>query len=274
MTLSELRESLSDDVPSLEDVINIFLSRPRSTWQELPPDTTDKDRWPWRLRRQLSLLRRPLVQLSASEVDPRILITPGLLRDAMFYTLSGYYEGSFQHAQLKTSKMRSWVGNIARRRGQEFAEKVSKQVTKLGWQCNTEVPVRRILTGRENAGLGDIDVLAWHEEQSKVLLVECKHLYFAKSVGELAEQIKDYRGRLREGKPDDMLKHINRTNAILADLPALSAFLKLPNELSVSSWVIFRFPVPVQQAWSEGSGNVQVGTYEDLPEILANALLD
>jgi len=59
------------------------------------------------------------------------------------------------------------------------------------------------------AELGDIDVLAWKGDE-EVLVIECKRLQLARTVAEMAEVCKRFRGDLS----DDLGKHLRRVKWI------------------------------------------------------------
>ena len=158
---SMLADRLRRELPEWEEVAESLVLRSRPSWRTVPAGFLEKDLWPWRFRRQLSLLRRPLVQFDMGS-DPELLVAPGLVRDALAYTLSGYYEGSFLHAQLTSDAMRSWFGTVATERGHDFTKTVADKARRLGWESQPKVPVRRILAGRGNDRFGDIDVLCWN----------------------------------------------------------------------------------------------------------------
>ena len=62
-----------------------FTLMPRSQWDEnAPANGKQKDWYPWRFNRRLSILRRPLVQFSV-ESDPDVLIMPSLLAGTLDY---------------------------------------------------------------------------------------------------------------------------------------------------------------------------------------------
>jgi hypothetical protein len=114
---SELSGRLQGELPQWERIAESLVVRPRRSWRTIPKGFLPKDLWPWRFRRRLSLLRRPLVQLDEDR-DPELLIVPGLVRDAVAYTVAGYCDGSFLHVQLASREMRSWFGTVADERGQ------------------------------------------------------------------------------------------------------------------------------------------------------------
>jgi len=55
----------------------------REKWHTVPDGYDDKDRQPWRYRRRLSVLRRPLIQID-DEPDPTLMFAPGLCVKALF----------------------------------------------------------------------------------------------------------------------------------------------------------------------------------------------
>jgi hypothetical protein len=265
---SMLAHRLRRELPEWEEIAESLVLRSRPSWRTVPAGFSAKDLWPWRFRRQLSLLRRPLVQLDAGP-DPELIVAPGLVRDALAYTFAGYYEGSFLHAQLTSDAMRSWFGTVATERGNAFTKTVADKARRPGWESQPEVPVRRILAGRGNDRFGDIDVLCWNAMRRRALLLECKDLHFHKSLGEMAEQIQDFRGRVTGTKRDQMRKHIDRTEAIRGNLRALQNYLGCQDELEVESWVVFRHPVPVLLSWIQGDLGVRVTTFDRLSEVLS-----
>ncbi|MCA9234033.1 MAG: hypothetical protein KDA44_01085 [Planctomycetales bacterium] len=270
MKKSQLGQIVADEVADWEAVARFFVLKTRPRWRDLPTESDEKDFQPWRFRRKLSLLRRPILQLD-DEDDPLLMVAPGLLRDGFGFTFSGYYEGSFPHYQLTSPQMTAWSGAIANKRGEEFAQAVAARMLELGWNADAEVQVRRILPRRENDRYGDLDVLAWDPATCRILLLECKDLHFHKSLGEMAEQVRDYRGIQDGKKRDDMLKHIDRTNVLMAHIPLLQRYLKLDDVPSIRSFIVFRHPVPMVHVPSDAEGVVQLTTFDELKSIFSLA---
>jgi hypothetical protein len=49
----------------------------------------------------------------------------------------------------------------------------------------------------------------------RVLLIECKDVQYRKTLGEVAEQLADFRSEMRsDGKPDLLKKHLNRVEVL------------------------------------------------------------
>ena len=149
---------------------------PRSKWRNIPDGFHSKDIETWRFRRQLSVLRRPLIRLDNSE-NPTYLLAPGLIRDGFGYTVRGYYEGSFPVWHYRSNAMRKWCGDRTVSRGAEFTALVADRIKAMGWRVEkTELKISEILGYRKDpeygdvSKFGDVDVLAWNKEKSECSL--------------------------------------------------------------------------------------------------------
>ncbi|WP_051677570.1 hypothetical protein [Bradyrhizobium sp. URHD0069] len=241
-----------------------LVSRPR--WRNVPDGFDEKDRFPWRFRRRLSLLRKPLIQIDLSD-DPTYILAPGLVRDAVVYMLGNYHRGDYPLWQLKP-KMRSWAGHSRNRMGSAFALKVAERLTELGWKTAVEKKVTEILRTGFDRDYGDVDVLAWNEETSRLLLCECKDLQYRKTEGEIAEQLMDYRGEVDEkGKRDDLRKHLDRMDIITQHIPKLQAFVGMSATPRIEGHLIFRNPVPMQFAWEQMKTRTGLHVFANLDRI-------
>lgn len=246
LTQSELVQLAGDPETGLK-IINELKLAPRSTWRTLPEGFTEKDIAPWRFRRRLSVLRRPLLQIN-NNADPTFIICPGLLREGFASTFTHYYSGSYPDSHLK-SAMRAYAGQIRNKTGSEFNTQVSARMIELGWQTHCEIKLTKILKASLERDYGDIDVLAWREDTRRILIIECKDLQFKKTYGEIAEQLADFRGLTNEkGKNDLLKKHLDRVDLIKSHIQYLAKFLNLADDFSVESHIIFKHPVPMQFA--------------------------
>ncbi|WP_146002904.1 hypothetical protein [Telmatospirillum siberiense] len=237
----------------------------RDDWHTVPAGYEDRDRQPWRYRRRLSVLRKPFIQID-DKPDPTLMIAPGLAHDGMVYTIGNYYRGDFPQGQLKP-KMKSWRGKASAKRGTDFNTEVAERLRALGWQADPDVNMSAIL-GSAFKPLGDIDVLAWNPQSGRVLLIECKDLKYSKTLGEIAEQLADFNGEVREnGKPDDLLKHLNRIDAIRNNLPDLIRLLKFTVAPAPEGQIVFRNPVPMQFAWERLKERISLHLFDGLNEL-------
>ena len=247
-------------------IIEDLIFRPRPHWRDIPAGYDEKDRQPWRFRRRLSVLRKPLIQIDEAD-DPTVVITPGLLRDGLAYTISNYYRGDFPAWQLKRA-MLAWAGSSSDRRGKEFNRAVVAKLRTLGWQAEYEVKITKLLKRGFDQDFGDVDVLAWDKKQNRVLIMECKDLQYRKTYGEIAEQLSDFRGELKpDGKPDDLLRHLDRVDIISRHIDALTEFAGFEVLPRIESHLTFRNPVPVQFALKRMEERIRIHTFEKLEDI-------
>ncbi|MEM8945029.1 MAG: hypothetical protein AAGD11_07590 [Planctomycetota bacterium] len=263
MTKEESISLLGDNGVDGQLIVDLLTTRPRPCWREVPDGIEEKDCDIWRFRRRLSLLRLPIVQLEESD-NPSLLIAPGLLRDSINYCIHNHYEGSFSQEQIKTQSMRSWRGHAVNTRGWKFADDVAMRLGELGWQAEKEVLVTKIVRKTFQKNYGDVDVLAWDLKQSRVLLIECKDLNFHKTTGELAEQLSDFRGIMRNGKPDLLMKHLERCDILREHKADVAKYVKLPDALTIENWIVFRHPVPMLFAWKQHSHKIGIAIYSEL----------
>lgn len=239
---------------------------PRSEWRTVPNGFEERDRFPWRFRRRLSLLRKPFVQLD-NEDDAKLLVAPGLVRDAFVYSVSTYHHGDYPDRHLK-AKMKKWYGAARDRTGHAFAVKVSERLKELGWQTEVEVQVTKLLRKGLPEDHGDVDVLAWRADEARVLLIECKDVQHRKNEGEIAEQLSDFRGEIKpNGKPDLLLKHLKRVELIGAHADAVAMHVGLKQPLALEGHLVFRHPVPMRYAMERLKKNVALKIFSELDRI-------
>ena len=247
-------------------IVNALTLETRPLWKATPSGYDDRDRFPWRFRRRLTILRRPLLQIDHKE-NPTIIMSPAIVREAFAYSVSNFHRGSFPNYQLSLG-MRKWAGRIADTRGRQFAEDVARRLNELGWKTEVDIQITKLLHQRFDRDFGDIDVLAWNPTYRRVLALECKDVQFRKTYGEVAEQLSDFRGELRaNGKPDYLLLHLNRMELIFQHLPKVAAYLKWEVVDTIESHLVFRNPVPMSFALNRLRERVTVSLFDNLEKI-------
>jgi hypothetical protein len=91
---------------------------------------------------------------------------------------------------------------------------------------------------------GDVDALAWDPKSGRVLAIECKDLHFHKTLGEVAEQLSDFRGETRsDGKRDLLRKHLDRIVTMESHKSAIRKRLALEEDPQIEAYVVFKNPV-------------------------------
>ena len=118
---------------------------PRPRWDENNPTNAKRRDWyPWRYNRRLSILRRPLVQLS-NDYDPMVLIMPSILADSMDY-LGQAALGRLPEGLFDSTQMIAYIGYAADKNGHEFNRKVAQRLNTLPLESKAGIepsPVRR-----------------------------------------------------------------------------------------------------------------------------------
>ncbi|WP_319779937.1 hypothetical protein [Maridesulfovibrio sp.] len=269
--LSELNTRILEKTQlSLEatgKIISFLTLRTRKNWKDIPEGYNDKDRQPWRFRRRLSFIRRPILEID-TKTDPTIMIAPGFLRESVIYVLRNYYEGSFPEQQAQTKIMRKWIGKIKNKTGTQFNTEVAERLQKLGWQTKSDVKVTKLLRKGFDKDYGDVDVLAWDNNTKSVLLIECKDLQYHKTLGEVAEQLSDFKGQIKpNGKPDLLKKHLNRMELIQEYPREVAAFVGFDTAPNIQGRLVFRNPVPMQYAWSKMQETIPIFLFDELEQI-------
>lgn len=278
---SELLVALSPKIESevASAVVAEFTLLPRPEWREVPTGYDKKDIQIWRFRRALSAIRRPIVQLDDA-TDPTLMIAPGYVRDCFAYVAGNYFEGTFPDRHYRTAAIRRWHDQRLKDRSDRFANEVAEEIRKAdGWQAETHVEVKSLLQRGKDPEFGDVkrfgdvDVLAWNDEVGRMLIVECKHLYYGKTYGEVAEQLRDYRGKIRidgkREKRDDLRKHLDRLDVIAARQAIVCKTIKIAPSVEIEGWIIFKNPVPMLFAWEEFEHETRIGTFDDILSIVA-----
>jgi len=244
-------------------ILETFCLWARPSWRDVPPSYEDRDRQPWRFRRRLSFLRRPVLDWNTN--SQTLLIAPGMLRDSLGYMFALYNDGDFPAYQL-TPKMAAWQAQANGRRGTLFANELAAALRNDGWSAEVEINVTKLLGCGFGRDYGDVDVLAWRKD-GRVLIVECKDAQFRKTLGEMAEQLSDFRGEIRaNGRRDELRKHLDRMEIILAHLPEVARYTALPL-VSVESHLMFRNPVPMEFALEKLAEKVTVSNFTGIHSI-------
>lgn len=174
-----------------------FTMYPRTEWSVPPKGFAFRDIAPWKFKRKLSCLVKPILQLN----DDKVFLSLSLIRLGVAYFLDRAKGGEFNTEFFESPIMRSYVGSMIDKRGADFTELVTSKLKAEGWYVRKEVLMTTLGASQE---LGDIDVLAI--KGGVMLIFECKKLQMAKTVSEIADVCNRFRGE----EKDELRKHINR----------------------------------------------------------------
>jgi hypothetical protein len=195
----------------IEGVLRNFLLMPRSQWEAAEKPFRRKDWSPWRFRRRLSLMCRPIVQISPTQ----LMYAPAFCEDSFRHVVMESYQGAFENEYFDTAQMKRYIGGVNGRRGLDFNKAIADIFASYGWNVRTELQMTE-LGAPPSAASGDIDVFAWKHDA--VWMCECKELLFARTVGEVSEQLTRFRG----ATGDELDKHMKRARWVLSNLNAVT----------------------------------------------------
>ena len=243
-----LREGRGFTHEENEQFFRMFALVPRERWNAAPAGFASRDWKPWRFRRRLSLVSRPVVVLGTDPGSP-VLFGVDQLGGSLSYLLENIQAGWFPVENFRSPEMRRYLGSMNDALGHAFTAEVAADLRALGWTTREEVQMRALGASKE---LGDLDVVAWHEGDGRLLLIECKRLQPDRAIGEIVERLNEFRG-------DALGKHLRRTDWVRQNIAAvrkrmgLGAFPRDPLPLLVTN-----FEVPMRFASGMGLPPSQV----------------
>jgi hypothetical protein len=220
----------------IDGIWKSFVLKPRDRWDLAEKPFRNKDWFPWRYRRRLSLMARPIVNLG----DGRVIYAPGFCEDSFRHSVMECFQGAFETEYFDTQRMRQLVGAVNARRGLEFNRAVGDLFRAEGWSVRLEVKMKELNAPRKEAA-GDVDVLAW--KSSIVCVCECKELLFARTLSEVADQLARFRGV----PGDDLDKHLRRSSFLNAHTQGIQKITRIDNPQIVPLFVTSKI-VPMQFA--------------------------
>lgn len=250
----------------VETCVRVFSFTPREQW-DIAPDGYMKSAWfPWQFQRQLSLVSRPIIALDCTE-DPECIIAPAMVIMHIAKFVSDAREGALDQLMFKKDGlMFKWVGSINGEQGEAFNDRVADKFRNIGWNAQSNLSDGQILNRRKNPAFGDVDVLAWHASQNRILIIECKDLSFDKTIGEIARRLANYKGTLKpNGKRDDLKKHLDRCEEIESDVTQLSQFVGFEVE-RIDRVLLFSQSTPIQFSKITEQFAVTVCTFAEIAE--------
>lgn len=246
--LSWLEARQIKDRPDFAYLVDRLILPSRQTWQSLSGGTSERDFDLARFDRPFSLIGRPLLALNA-DPDPLLAIAPAIVERAARHNFGGASVGGLQGDFWISKQMRSYVGGAGERAGLEFNERVAGTIRSLGLQAEASVKPSACLNQKATDSLkrlGDIDVLAFTEDGSHVWVIEAKDIKLCRTMSETARRLSEYRGLpLANGKPDNLLRHLNRVAYIRENAAALARRNRLPAVPIVHGLVVVDVPQPM-----------------------------
>ncbi len=97
----------------IQSLMNHFVLPNRATWDKALPPFRGKDWWPWRYRRHLSVMARPLIAIN----DRELAYAPGFCEDAFRHVIMESHAGAFDTEYFNSRPMKEYIGAANGRRG-------------------------------------------------------------------------------------------------------------------------------------------------------------
>lgn len=248
-----------------------FVLAPRRKWDESHPvGAKEKDWYPWRYNRRLSVLRRPLLQLSTEE-DSMVLLSPARFEQSMQY-ITQAAGGRLPGNMFDSRAMKRYIGRMVDKYGHEFNRQVGARCRDLGWKTAVEVPMTYFGAGSD---FGDLDVVAWRKESDVVYAIECKWLRMDRTIGEVGERLTEYSVGVRRGgeKMSAMERHLRRVAYLRTE--GRSRVVELTGQagprVEVRSALVTDIPTPMQFHEEHASSLHVVTDYATLDSALAES---
>lgn len=264
--ISEHKFSIS--TTHLHLMLDYFSLFPRKSWDFVPDGFSSSDWYPWKYGRRLSLVARPIIKLDEDTENPTYLICSYIFTQSYIHVLRSTYEADFDDKYFKSKIMRKWIGKKRNITGHQFNKDVANALIEIGWEAISDIKSPALLNKKFDTDYGDIDVFAWNKANGRVLAIECKDLQFAKTSGEIAAQINEFRGVITpKGKPDRLKKHLIRIDELNKNKHLLKKNLHLHDGVKIETHLVFSNIVPMAYFDDPVFQNVRVTFFDSLRKI-------
>jgi hypothetical protein len=242
----------------------------RSGWDDLLPGMKPGDLDVAKFDRRYSPISRPIISLDAGD-NPMLAIAPSIVERALSHNISGAYSGALQNEFWQSDEMRRYASMRGAASGLEFNEEVARSVEKLGLRAWPSKSLSDCLNQQNTIDLkqlGDLDVLVITPTGEHAWVIEAKDLKLCRTLGEAARRLSGYRGvPLRNGKPDALMRHLQRVAYVRRNVDALQKRMKLPTRPLVHGVLVVNAPQPMQQLRREYSEDSTTVMSDDLATV-------
>lgn len=230
MELGSLKTRLSEKRGMSSAKCNAFVSgfalvrRPK--WDKAPKGYLAKDTWPWLFKRRLSIISRPLVCTGIADNDLAYFGISQVLQ-SLNYLMGRSSKAWMPQDFFVTQAMKAFAGKTAHTLGGVFEDEVVKKLSACGWVARARIQMTELGATQE---MGDVDVLAWHAD-GRVLIIECKRLQPARTVGEVADVLQKFAGE----EKDKLARHLRRLAWLQASPSGIRRALGLDRTAKISA---------------------------------------
>jgi hypothetical protein len=205
MKLGPLKERLAEkrriSIEKCIAFVSGFALVRRPKWDKPPRGFLAKDTWPWLFKRRLSIISRPVVCTGITDDDIAYFGVSQVLQ-SWNYLMSRSSKAWMPQDYFVSQSMKAFAGKTAHALGGVFEDEVVEKLSGCNWVARARVQMTELGGTQE---MGDVDVLAWHPD-GRVLIIECKRLQPARTVGEVADILQKFAGE----EKDKLARHLTR----------------------------------------------------------------
>ncbi|MCK5115749.1 MAG: hypothetical protein KAR44_04060 [Candidatus Aegiribacteria sp.] len=239
---SSLKSKIKKQRKISEESICAFFSTytlfSRKSWKEVPEGYVNRDYYPWRYNRRLSIIYKPIIDMS-SDTD-KVIYGVYTIINSITNHISRAEGGYLPSTFYSSSSMKSYTGKMAHKRGDEFERITAEKIRSNGWDIKSPVNMTEV-GGKQKQG--NIDVLAWRIDRKEVLIIECKRLQLARSISEVANICRRFKG----DAADELSKHLNRVEWIKNNPSNLENIVGFsPKKEQIKHYLVTNVLVPMQ----------------------------
>ena len=273
MRRSELRMAVNgqdDQLRDLAPLIDRYTLSCRNGWTTPTAGAIPRDYDLAKFDRRYSLIGRPIVAIDDDD-DPLLMIAPGMVERSMMHNLAGALTGGLQNEFWSSKEMRTFASRRGVETGMAFNDDLARELRNIGLEAYTSAQLTWCL-GHQGTDavkrLGDVDVLVLSPDRTRVWVIEAKDLKMCRTLGETARRLSEYQGLTKaNGKPDNLLKHLNRVDYVRTHAADLQRRLKLTHVPQVSGMVVVGSPQPMEMIAIKGGKDAITVRTEGLAQV-------
>lgn len=216
--IAEISSSRGLTPETVERVLDKITLVPRASFMSIRYDAV-----PWRFNRDMSYVRRPVVQQGSDLVFGFRTV----------YQLGPYWVDNLLSGRLQgraeTDEMIKFISQTRRRINDQFAQQVARKLDRLGFTTRLSVKKfgKKRVADPDGNDIGDIDVFAFHEASNTIVAAEAKDFEVARTPVEIANEVeKLFTGK--NGKRSTVELHSRRIDWLRDNIVTIAADLGLP----------------------------------------------
>jgi len=183
---AQLTDRLGWDPAVVEAFLDRLTLRPRAEFMSPGPDV-----YPWRYNRDLSYIRRPLIEVTGPAGELVLMWGARRAWSAARYWTEVVYTGRLKADARAMVKL---MGSIRQDQNRAFERQVAADLHQSGMPITAsgakKIEGRRLLS-RDGDDLGDIDAIALDPASKLIIVAEAKDFELARTPAELANERKD-----------------------------------------------------------------------------------